>query len=260
MATNGQTQPTPAAATGTVPPPLLYTRPVMMSPASHGALKLVRPRTYDFARRVTGLPVNAVEFRRACVDYPIVFTAAGVPVAMVGIRQDENLMIDADGHWERAAYVPAYVRRYPFIAAAKPGEESSAKLAIDHVEGLLSPDGDEALFEDGKPTAFLGEAAKFCAAFQEAANETSAFTAAIKDAGLLVERRLDLTIPGQRQFAVNGFQLIDEEKLKALDGITVTDWNHRGWLALIHFHLASLGTWSDLAERLARRMDAAAQS
>src|SRR5262245_49510004 len=70
-------------------------------------------------RTLAALPLSFTEFSVACRDYPIAFLNAGdagnfVPMVVLGLETQQNLFVTKDGVWETSAYVPAYVRRYPF--------------------------------------------------------------------------------------------------------------------------------------------------
>ena len=75
----------------------------------------------EFCKTLNAIPVSYSEFPVACRDYPLVFTSGDqgqsyAPVAVLGLANGENLFF-ADGAWDRSAYLPAYVRRYPFCMA-----------------------------------------------------------------------------------------------------------------------------------------------
>lgn len=64
----------------------------------------------------------AAEFEAASREYPIGFVDEGeavYPAAVVGVRRGLNLFVGADGAW-RGAYIPAYLRCYPFLLAQTP--------------------------------------------------------------------------------------------------------------------------------------------
>jgi hypothetical protein len=42
---------------------------------------------------------------------------------------------------------------------------------------------------------------------------------------------------------VNGFKIVDAQKFQALTDTVVVEWHRKGWLGLVHFHLASLENW-----------------
>src|SRR3954462_3675911 len=94
---------------------LLYERPVALSRDAHRHLRLVSSRaSFSYARATNCVPLACSEFSLAATEYPIVFTAdnngESVPVALLGIRENENLFVSADGAWQ-GAYIPAFVRR-----------------------------------------------------------------------------------------------------------------------------------------------------
>ncbi len=41
-----------------------------------------------------------------------------MPAVLLGIRDQENLYVDDNGAWN-AKYIPAFVRRYPFVFSSQ---------------------------------------------------------------------------------------------------------------------------------------------
>jgi hypothetical protein len=119
--------------------PLFYGAPRPLDSRRHASKRLRATNDLGFARRTNSIPLNGIEFLLAVKHYPIVFTASepAVPVAVVGLRERENLYIRPDGSWETGAYVPAYVRRYPFIFLEHAGG-GQFTLCIDEGSGALS--------------------------------------------------------------------------------------------------------------------------
>ena len=116
------------------------------------------------------------------------------------------------------------------------------------------------MFEDGKPSALTTQALAFCDAFQAETATTRAFAEALTAHDLLIDRRADATLPDGRKLGLEGFQIVDAEKFGTLADDVVLDWHRRGWLALVHFHLASLERFSDLLARQGKRQPVAAMS
>ena len=234
--------------TATLPP--FYRDPRPLSREAHAAWRLIEGDA-GFAADAAYVPIVAAEFARAGQSYPLVFAMPGaVPVAVLGLEQ-RNLFV-RDGQWARDSYVPAYVRRYPFGFVAT-GQPDSFILAIDAGSDRVSEQGEEglALFEAGEPAERTRQALAFCDAYQAESEATCAFTDALKEHALLIERRADATLPDGRTFGLQGFQIVDAVKFAALDDATVLDWHKRGWLALVHFHLASLERFQLLIARQA---------
>ena len=70
--------------------------------------------------------------------------------------------------------------------------------------------------------------------------------AALRAKGVLVDRRLDGTLPDGQKIGIDGFQVVDAQKLTDLDAETIVDWHRRGWMSACFFHLASMQRVSDL--------------
>jgi len=230
--------------------PLFYVEPAPLAASRHGAWRLL-PGDARFMAEEPAIPLTAGEFVAAARSYPILFTEAGAPVALTGLER-RNLFIE-DGQWAEDAYAPAYVRRYPFLLI-EAADKSGYGLAIDAASAQVAKGGDQghALFDQGEPSAITREALEFCRLFNEDHRRTQDFCAALEKAGLLVARRADATTPDGRRLGVEGFRIIDIEALAALDDATVVDWHRKGWLALAHFHIASLQRFADLLNRQGR--------
>jgi hypothetical protein len=231
--------------------PLFYSRPVPISPENFGGKSLALSANRGFARKTNLVPLNASEFALAQRHYPIVFSLEEphFPMAIVGVRTDENLFVGAEGRWWPDTYVPAYVRRYPFILMGKPGGKQFL-LCADMDSEYVVDGGANPFFKDGKPVAAVDKAASFCRAFQADADKTQAFCAALAEQKLLEAKTAELAHPSARKIRLGPFRMVDERKFAELPGKMLTDWHTRRWLRLVHAHLFSLANWPDLAARL----------
>ena len=95
---------------------LFYERPVALNRERHRLLRLAPAANhYGFAARTNAVPIASTEFAEAARDYPIVFVGEeGGPfnvAALVGLRDQQNLMVDGEGQWATGCYVPAFARR-----------------------------------------------------------------------------------------------------------------------------------------------------
>jgi len=236
--------------------PLFYRQPELLSSAVHGDLR-IRPTGYDFAATTNASPLAIIEFGAAMRHYPLVFAAKdGFPVAILGLDQ-RNAFVDG-GQWASDVYIPAYVRRYPFVFAGH--ADDSFALAIDRAADSLVSGGEEglALFVDGKPTETVTGIMDFCRDFHAAHIQTNAFVAALAERDLLIDRHADARLDSGRVMKLSGFRVIDRARFDALPDDVVLDWHRRGWLALIHFHFVSLDRFADLLDREAALAPAAA--
>jgi hypothetical protein len=232
--------------------PVFYRNPVPLDRVRHASKQFVRPRNAAFASHVNSVPLAAVEFNSAARNYPIVFTS-GDPigaVAVLGFQGAQNLFIGDGQQWADDVYVPAYVRRYPFVFTRTP--EGEFVLCIEEDAGSVADEGGEPLFVDGKPAKVVEEALRFAGDFQVQIDATHAFTRACQAAGLFVDNRASIQMPEGRSITLQGFRTIDAKKFEALPDAVVLDWWRKGWMMLAYSHLMSLGNWQLLANRASR--------
>lgn len=240
------------AETGAATPPTdeLFKQPRPLDAALHASLMIDRKAGFGFARQHISIPVTLGEFVAVARDYPIVFAGNPVqPFAVLGLRLGHNVMVDEVGQWRKERYVPAHLRRYPFIFMETP--DKNLVLCIDEAAGHFTAAtkvDPQPLFVDGKPAQVVNDAMQFLAAFQGEFMFTREFCAAIEKEGLLVERHAQVDLPETGQFSVTGFHVIDEEKLASISDATFLDWRKRGWLAPIYFHLQSIANFGLLTE------------
>ncbi|RTL47583.1 MAG: SapC family protein [Rhodocyclaceae bacterium] len=229
---------------------LFYERVTPIDKDKHRHLRIGEIRDYAFTAKTNSVPLTTVEFFEAAREYPIVFAgdaAAPVPAALLGLRSDENLFVDAAGTW-RARYIPAFVRRYPFVPAPA-GEQ--LLVCIDEQHPAVGDPTGQALFtQDGQPTPFLQTAIQFMRQFQAEAEQTRHFMLRLKALGLLQEVAARAELKSGGSYQLNGFSVVNEARYRALDKDTVDELFRKGWLALIDAHLLSLGNLDALVDRL----------
>jgi hypothetical protein len=232
---------------------MFYEKPVLLNREAHKAKKIAPSGSFAFAGKANSLYMAGVEFIEACKEYPIVFTQVGqgkiVPVAMLGLREGENLFVGADGKWS-AGYVPAFVRRYPFVLAELEGQQMG--VCIDEgYAGLNEKDG-EALFDNkGNNTPFLQNALDFLNRYQVEYMRTERFCQRLKDMGLLMEMNAKADLFDGTSFMVNGLMVVDERKLLQLTDAQALELYRSGELSWIYAHLVSLSNLNRLVDKLA---------
>ena len=232
-----------------------YDKPVLLDRARHRRLRVRGGTSFAFARAANALHLAGAEFNEACKEYAIVFTRGAdgqvAPVVVLGLRQRENLFVDAEGAWE-ARYIPAFVRRYPFVLAQLPGQALAA--CIDEAYAGLGEAEGEPLFDaQGQDTPFLRNALEFLAQYQREAVRTQAFCRRLDEAGLLAEMKARADLVDGRSFTVNGLLVVDEKKLLDLPHPTALAMFRSGELHLVSLHLASLANLQRLVDRQALR-------
>lgn len=236
--------------------PLFYKNPVLLDGQKHKEMSLVKDFGLDFTATTNAVPVNLIELPQIAHFYPIAFSNDGqaTPVAILGVRNDENLFVNKKGEWAKDVYIPSYIRRYPFILTEVNNGESLS-LCIDETEGVVSNDNDNPLFDkDAKPTELANNAMEFCKSYHAASQQTLEFSKALADSGLLVERTAELVIKGDQKVNFSGFAIIDEEKFNKLDDATFNEWRQKGWIGAIYAHLFSGFHWNSITKLLNERI------
>lgn len=234
---------------------LYYEKPVLLDRDKHRRQRVKASESFAFARKANSLYVAGVEFNEACKEYAIVFTRSGsgkvVPVVMLGLRARENLFVGEQGEWA-ARYIPAFVRRYPFVLAELPGQ--SMGVCIDEAFAGLNDKEGEPLFDaQGRDTPFLRNALDFLQQYQREYLRTEAFCQRLAQADLLMEMNAKADLVDGRSFTVASLMVVDEKKLLALPDAVALSLFRSGELHLVSMHLASLSNMRTLVDRMAQR-------
>jgi hypothetical protein len=239
---------------------MYYEKPVLLDREKHRNRRVQPTGGFGFARKSNSLYLAAAEFNEACKEYPIVFTRSPngktVPVAVLGLRAEENLFVDAQDRW-LARYMPAFLRRYPFVLAELQGQ--SLAVCIDEAYPGLSDTEGQALFdEQGQETPFLKQTLEFLTQYQREHARTEAFCKRLEENGLLKETNARANLRDGRTFTLNGLLVVDEKKLLELPDAVALTMFRAGELHLVTSHLVSLSNIQRLADRLAERPEAPA--
>lgn len=236
--------------------PQFYKTVVPLNVERHGQLHIDAAAGYGFAREATSVFLTAVEFNRAALEYPIVFLEEGEnlnPVALLGIPGGENQFVREDGTWE-ADYIPAYVRRYPFIPATM-GANTELTICIDEGAAILSRESGQPLFEEGRNTVFLNNCITLLQDYQAHVNRTAEFSSSLKSLNLLKPMKADLKNDGAGA-TIKGFLVVDKVRLKALRPKQLSSLVKKDEMDLIYAHLLSLANFRKLASVLQGRAPA----
>lgn len=221
----------------------------------HAGLRVLIGHGPAHGDAVNQAPLFVTEFAEAQRHYPILFrkndAGALTALAILGFERDENLFL-RDDTWE--GYVPAILRRGPFLIGRGPDEEPLIAVDIDHPR--VRQDGDE-----GAPL-FLehGGHAPALEAASQALQQIHAGTAAAPRMQELFDE-LELTEPVNLKVqisdsqAVNfeGFLAVSEEQLATLDGAKLEKLNQAGFLAAAVHAATSLGNLPRLVARKQQR-------
>jgi hypothetical protein len=229
-----------------------YNNIVPLNRDRHRNLKLRTEGPMRFAAGAHFVPLTAVELFDAARDYPIVFAGGedASPVAVLGLRSGENLFIDTNGRWAEAAYVPAFVRRYPFVLSETSDTAQYTVCLDESYEGLSETEGTRLFDEEGKESELVGRIVEFLKNFLTEAERTRRFVQRLRELDLLSAQDMQVKDSSGRAFALREFRTVDEKKLKALGDDVLGELHRSGYLGCIYAHLVSLGNVVRLASRV----------
>lgn len=219
----------------------------------------VEPRNdFGFAASTNSVPLMAIEFMKIAGEYSIVFAGEGdriMPAAILGLQNDSNLYVDDDGKWS-AGYIPAFVRRYPFVFSSGDDGKTFTLCIDEDYDGVNDSGKGNLLFDgEGERTKYLEGVLDFLKEYQTEYNRTQLLCNKLIELGLLEPMQAQIKLTSGQQLSLTGFQAVSREKLNALDDTRLAELARSGALELIYVHLYSMKNFTEMMERLAKAMD-----
>jgi hypothetical protein len=140
------------------------------------------------------------------------------------------------------------VRRYPFILVNQDAESPNAALAFDPTSELLSDSHAVKLVHEGQATEALNGILAFQREMASALQVTAAAAKALHEAGVLEASGLRFAPADSSAEAktVAGFMVVNEEKLRALDGAALEKLSQANALGLAYGQLFSMKNLQNL--------------
>lgn len=229
---------------------LFYKNVEALSRDLHANLKLDATNNLSFAAHNYWVPVAGVEFFRAADHFPVVFLKEGddfVPIALLGLEESQNLFITQDASWREGVYIPAFIRRYPFVLAGGSQNDTELTVCLDrNYKGFNEKTGEALLNDAGEPTEFLNNVITFLSNYNVDMTRTQEFVTILKEHNLLESKTVTITRNHDEKFDVQNVYIIDEESFSKLDGETLVTLNQKGMLGWVFAHLASLNNFPAL--------------
>jgi len=229
--------------------PMFHSNIVPIHAELHAPLRLNRDAGFGYAAGAVTVPIGLGEFEAAAHSYPILFTDASppVPVVLLGVRPGWNLFVNDTGAWMPGAYVPALVRAFPFVFI-EDAAAGTRQFGFEADAACISPTTGLPLFEDGKPTSVVSDAAAFCEACQAQMNASNAFGTALDRAHLLEPQSATIEVKGGGTVNIDGFRTVNRNRLAAVHDEVLLAWRSRDWLLPLYAHLFSAANWVPFTE------------
>jgi hypothetical protein len=219
----------------------------MLNIADHKDTRVIRERSAAYGDDVMYVMTFPLEFRSVQAFYPILLQRDPrgelYPVALFGFQERENLFLDETG-WH-ARYVPAMIRRQPFLIAFEGGSggdgtERRRMLSIDMDHPRVSSERGEPLFDVlGGRTPYLEEMANLLETIYQGAEMNRKFVAALLEHQLVESVSFEITLADGSRNQLVGFSTIDEERVQGLSGKVLGELSSQGLLMPLFMMLAS---------------------
>lgn len=234
---------------------LFYDNPIALNSETHRNLK-IKPSDegLKFSAKTNSVLLAGVEFPEACKHFPIVFAKVAedrvLPVALLGFRDLENLFVDAGGRW-KCEYVPAYIRRYPFVLARSDAAQQLTVCIDESYPGFGADEGQPLFNEKGESTDYLKGVLAFLRDYQAQLERTDIFLQTLREFDLLMDLAANVNLSGGERYSMAGLMMVDERKLQALPDAKVVRLFRSGELAWVTSHLLSIGNFNRLLGKAA---------
>ena len=225
----------------------------------------VNIENYEFIAHMNSAPLLASEMVTAAMEYPIIFSATAtegefIPLAVMGLKEGQNLFLN-EANGISARYIPAFIRRYPFILGGSKDSDVMA-ICIDEGSSVCVADGTKGmrLFEEnGEQSARLKDMVEFLKDYQYRTEMTRAFCKLLHELGLLEPMNANITFKNNADANINitGLYVVSRDKLKALSDKDLLVLFKNEGMELIFAHLQSLSNMNRLINIMAKQLEAA---
>ena len=231
----------------------MYKNPIFLNSVTHRSVKVAPVSSYSFAKGMNSVMLVGQEFLEAAKYYPVVFTRTEddqiVPVAILGLRNEENLFVDPDGNWKEGAYVPAFFRRYPYILASNVGQDGSFAVCVDSsYEGFGKKKGMALFDKDGNQTDEFKGVVAFLTNYQNQHQITTELIKLLSEYELFKDVSANITLPAGEKIGFGRLMMVDEGAMLKLEDEKILTLVRSGFLAWIYAHLYSLSNFRSLMQ------------
>ncbi|EJF92055.1 SapC family protein [Bartonella melophagi] len=227
---------------------LFYKNVTPINKTFHRSLKFNPSQDMSFAKDTHWVPLASDEYFQAALDYPILFMSAEdeqkkrhyTSIALVGLSNDVNNYITADKSWQRDTYIPAFIRRYPFVLA-QIQDQKELSVCFDQQSGMFNDvTGIELFNSDGSISPFMEERINFLEHFKIGMERTAEFIDTLVKMDLLSQKSINVKNDKGLSAQLEDFWIVDEEKLHKLPAHQLAKLHKNGFLGRIFAHLLSM--------------------
>jgi len=222
---------------------LIYDNVKPVSNVQHRNWSVKTGEDFSFAKSINCLPVTTVEFPQVAQEYAIVFSGqqdSVFPIAVLGVRPDENMYLSAE-NTITATYIPAFLRRYPFVYSTYDNGDTLTLCIDEKFTGCNQNNVGERLFDaNGEQTIYLKKVLGFLNEYQVQFNRTAQLCKKLTELKLLEPMRAQIRPAKGSAVTVGGFLTVSRKRLKELTADQLQSLVRSDALELIYLHLQSL--------------------
>ena len=222
----------------------------------------INVENFEYVSHLNSVPILATEISFAAAEFPVIFSPTNVegeyiPLAVMGLKEGQNLLLN-EKNMLTTRYVPAFIRRYPFVLGGAQGAEVMA-VCIDEGSKSVIQDGSKGqrLFkEDGTNSDYLNEVIEFQKDYQSRTEMTRTFCKKLHELGLLEPMAANISIKAKEEIKLNlgGFFVVKRENLKAISDADALDLFKKDGLELIYSHMNSLANFNRLIDAMTAQL------
>lgn len=228
----------------------IYKNPIFLNSVQHKSVHVAPVENYLFGRKLNSVLIVGQEFLEAAKTFPVVFARSGddiTAIAILGLRNNENLFIDKDGRWREDTYIPAFFRRYPFVLADDVDSKGSSAVCVDSsYSGFGKRSGMKLFKDDGSVSEEFNKVISFLKNFQAQYESTKEMISLLKEYDLFQDVSANITLPAGEKLGFSGLMMINETAMLGLDDEKAMNLFRKGYLAWIYAHLYSLSNFRKL--------------
>lgn len=219
----------------------MYKNLKLLQPAEHSFYRYTAPQEFFFAKDLNLIPITYSEIKFLCCKHPIVIIEQnGQASLMLLAGSDKNNLVDESGKW-RAEYIPAFLRRYPFTLVKTDENSETLNIGFDFDSGCFSsPEGSPLFSSEGEATQTLTDIKILLEAYQQENQLTQNILALFKERDLFSPAKTMLKNSDGEDQLIDGFLMVDKEKLLGQDDEFLLQTIKNGWMELIELHLFSI--------------------
>ena len=223
----------------------------------HQKLKIAIDNTLVKNSNVHMSHVVVQEIAEVAQYYPIFLSKDGETgrfhiVALFGLQVDENIYQDS-ALWQEC-YLPLKLQSQPFYLVNREQNKGPC-LAIDVADERVQTQQGNALFDNGKVSAYLKQQSNILAELTKGLILNRTFISALVEHDLIEPIELDIKYNNGEHNKVDGLYTINKTKLEKVPAVNQKQFEQKGYVALVSNMISSLNhvaTLIDIKNELLR--------